>query len=786
MNDLQYKLTRGFLLFICLFITILFLPAQGIGSWRTHLPFYDVTDVVETPNKVFVLASGSLASYSPDDREIKKYSKYDGLNDSDIKFVAYSDEASALFIVYSNCNLDILTNKGVYNFPDIKDKFDIDDKQINGVDIFGKTAYISTSFGFVEFDLVKMESPNSCRILEKTFSICLDGNYIYAATSSGIRRALTSKNLASPDNWELYNPNIEHLYTLGINRILMFKGAMIFQQANGAIFYKTESQSGALSWNAFKDTKIVNDQLVGITSSSVLFWTDLDNKTELAEFAVSGITGRKQNIYWFAQNNKGFGAIKKETNANDYSSHLSNITINSPINNYAFSLRFQNNKLLVTGGKSGSNRGDIIGTFMILKDGHWKNFLPEKINEEVKLKYPEIPSFMCMDFVDAIQDPAHPERYYVSSFGEGLYVFENDTLKELYNFNNSPLLSVLLDTDYNQYHYIRLGGLTFDSDNNLHVGINKRVSPTQILSKDKVWANVPYNIGIYSPPVQTVLITSKKQKWMNFRGNSDLLLIEDNNTPLDFSDDKTAIFQGSIVDQKGESFSFGKIMSIAEDNKGSIWMGTVAGPAILYNPQNAIKAPANFYCTRPILPYSGESESGFYLLDTEQINAIAVDGANRKWLGTEMSGVYLVSENGMEIIHNFTAENSPLLSNAINSIAIDSNTGEVFFATDKGLVSYMGDASAGKESYSEVRAYPNPVRPEYQDRVTIINLIQDSNVKITDARGNLIYQGTSKGGMFTWKCVDNHGERVKTGIYLVFAAKPDGSEGVVTKIMVVK
>lgn len=793
MSTIRHK-QRALLCFFFFSVSIL-LSAQGLGSWRTHLSFHDVTDIVETPNKVFALASGSLLSYSPDDQEIKKYSKYDGLNDSDIKYIVYSEEASALLIVYTNTNADIFTKDGIYNFSGIIDHNEVEDKEINGVDIQGKTAYVSTSFGVVEIDLFAKESPNSYLTLGNTFSACLKDNYIYVATDQNIRRGLISKNLSSSDNWEIYDPQIEHLQTWNINKILPFQDGLVFQQKNGAIFYKSDNKGELLGSENFKNARIVHQQLVGITDTSVHFWSSIDNQTVINNWSISGITGRKNNIYWVAQNSEGFGAIRKDINSNEHEIYLSNITINSPINNLCYFLNFQNNKLLVTGGRSSFEKiYSYPGTFMFLENGKWYHFDTKEIEEQVKARYPDIPGYICRDFVDAIEDPARPGRFYVVGYGEGLYEFEDFKLKTLYNFTNSPLNGVLDDYDegdeeknrYNRYHYIWTGGLSFDAENNLYVGHNRPESPVQILSAKKEWIDVPYRIGIYSPPIQQVLLTSKKQKWINFSRESGLLVIEDNGTPFDFSDDKMTTFMTNIMDQKGEPFAYGRVWSMAEDHKGAIWLGTEKGPVILYNPQNAIKAPNNFYCTRPILPYNDGTDNGYYLLDTEQINTIAVDGANRKWLGTERSGVYLVSENGMEVLHNFTEENSPLLSNTIFSIAIDSNTGEVYFATDKGLVSYMGDASTGRSDYSEVRAYPNPVRPEQQDQVTVTNLVKDSSVKITDARGNLVYQGTSKGGMFTWKCVDKNGQRVKTGVYLVIAATSDGSEGVVTKIMVIK
>ena len=172
----------------------------------------------------------------------------------------------------------------------------------------------------------------------------------------------------------------------------------------------------------------------------------------------------------------------------------------------------------------------------------------------------------------------------------------------------------------------------------------------------------------------------------------------------------------------------------------------------------------------------------------EAINAIAVDGANRKWIGTANNGIYLLSADGLETFHHFTEENSPLLSNSIESIAIHPRTGEVFIGTSKGLVSYQSDATEAASSFEEnsVHAYPNPVRPDYGGVITVTGLVYDSDVKIVDAAGHLIHQGTSLGGQFTWDGRNRQGKRVSTGIYMVLAADRNGKEGVVTKIAFVR
>ena len=779
---LNYKIP---FLSCCFFFLAVSIQAQEIGSWKDHLSYNNVTQVVETSNKVFAVANGSLFSFSPEDQEIRKYSKINGLSDVDIRFIAYSEDAEALLIVYSNGNLDIFTNSGIYNLPFIKNR--LEEKTINGVDVYGRYIYVSTSFCVAKVDMKNKEIPDAYYIAG-CYSICEKGDYIYAATRYGLKRGLTTKVLAAEDNWENYYPVIDDMETWNIRKILPFQDALVFWQYNRGLYYLTDNEAKTLQYANFKKVDIVNEQLVAIAESNVCFWTDFEHKTELSKLNIWDISSKDHKSFWIAQGENGLAKITKDLDSNEFSMQKDDIAINSPMNNLAFSLRFQNNKLLVTGGNRWSNRSAFVGTFMVYENGEWFNFDPKQIEEEVRIKYPKIPDYSCMDFISAIEDPKRPGRFYVSSYGEGLYVFEDYKFDKLYNCDNSPLISVSLGDEFAKRHYIRLGGLAFDSFNNLNVTTIIPKSPIQILTNNMDWAEIPYDFdpSLYAPPVGEIIITSKNQKWICYPRYGYLYLIEDNKTPLDFSDDKIVTYLKSFKDQQGDVFAINECHTICEDKKGSLWLGTDKGPVVFYNPQNAIKNPDNFYCTRPIVPYNDGSGNGAYLLESEKINTIAVDGANRKWIGSEYAGVFLVNESGTEVLLNFTAENSPLPSNKVNSIAIDDNTGEIFFATENGLVSYMGDAIDGKKDYSEVKVYPNPVRPEYHDVVTISNLIEGSNVKITDSRGNLVYQGTSKGGMFTWKCVDRNGSRVKTGIYLVFAATPEGTEGVVSKIMVIK
>jgi len=151
------------------------------------------------------------------------------------------------------------------------------------------------------------------------------------------------------------------------------------------------------------------------------------------------------------------------------------------------------------------------------------------------------------------------------------------------------------------------------------------------------------------------------------------------------------------------------VYSIAEDREGNIWVGTNKGPVVYYDP-SVIFDNEEFNGYQPEIPRNDGTQFVDLLLSTEKINAIAVDGANRKWFATEKSGVFLVSDDGKKEIHHFTEENSPLFSNNVQTLAVNDKTGEVYFGTDKGIVSYRGEATEGGDDFENVYVFPNPVR----------------------------------------------------------------------------
>ena len=260
----------------------------------------------------------------------------------------------------------------------------------------------------------------------------------------------------------------------------------------------------------------------------------------------------------------------------------------------------------------------------------------------------------------------------------------------------------------------------------------------------------------------------------------------DYNGTIDNTTDDKHKFVSNFINQDGTQLSHKGMNCIVEDLNGVIWIGTAQGPIVLNNTSRFFES--SYRCTQVKVPRNDGTNLADFLLANDNITSIAVDGGNRKWLGTAGNGVYLVSEDGLETIEHFTKENSPLPDNTITSLLVHPTSGLVYIGTDKGLVTYQGDATEGADSYeaSEVYAYPNPVQSGYTGVITVTGLMRDSDVKIVNVAGELVFEGTSVGGQFTWNGCNRSGKRVPSGVYFVLASDQNAKEGVVTKIVMIR
>jgi len=777
----------GFIAVLILFS--LSLQAQSVGAWKSYMAYNNATVVTKTPNAVYAVYDGSLFSYSPEDQLIQTYSIQDDLSPSTIQFLNYCPNTKSLLIVYEDSNIDIfLGRNNVYHLPDIKNDIYLSNKVVNSVEIRDGLAYLSTGFGVVVIDMRRREFKNDYKLGVNTMATCEWGDFFYAATDDGLLRVPLSSNLLDKTNWSKVNG----LGDVRIAKMVLFNDYLVFydeKRDGGGIWYL--SREGVLECLdkgiACKQLTVLNNQLVMIVWHMVLLFDDFDKKIGLSlnEDIKHICSGSSKNSYWIAWGDRGIVEIEAKGHPGEWIINppilTSHLKVNSPIRNHAFRLKFSGEKLLVTGGDRGDDRRHLPGTFMIYENDVWKNLDTLGIKDKTGV--------FCKDLMDAVEDPRNPGRYYVSSWGEGIYVFnKNLELETLYSVDNSTLQSILPGDQY-YLNYIRVDGMTFDNKGNLYAVSALVNNGLNILSNTGEWSAHAYGIFNDVAPNQ-IFIARDGKKWVNFfrRGggsaNIGIFVLDDTKGVVDPTND--IYYSSKFTDQQGRNIGAATYSCITEDLSGTIWVGTDNGLITFSSAEQVGRGDQKDRGVCYRLTGVDQYGDGHYLLDGQKVTAIAVDGGNRKWIGTTGGGVFLVDHSGGLNVQNFNTSNSQILSDNVTSIAINGKTGEVFIGTDRGICSYQGDAIDGKPDYSEVYAFPNPVFPHRNSRVVITGLMQNSRVKITDLAGNLMRESVSNGGQYTWNCTNPRGEIVSPGIYLVFATLPDGSQGVVTKIMVIK
>lgn len=746
------------------------------GSWHDYLSYTSAVKIALTPNKVFCATTGGLMYYDLEDKSINKFSAIAELSDFGIKTIAYSEENNVLIIAYNNSNIDLVYGSNVVNLPDIKRKQISSDKTINNISFIGNEAYFACGFGIVVLNLDKQEVKDTYYIGNGGSSIVVndvtaDDNFLYAATDNGILKAnRTGSNLQDYHNW-LKIEDIPHA-DQKFDHLKIHMGRLIANYTPGA-------------W--FEDEMYVFDENIWERYLPQIGYAfDMQNNGNYLTIASRGqvfvINENDEvvrHVYQYQLNNEIISGLDLDPRSAAVSNNgtlwiadiLNSLIkvsgekyevaqVNGPVDNNVFSLLHSKSNLWVM---PGAQIGYTLPHFQRFGNDQWKNFS--------KTNYPELDGFF--NIISVTVDPVDENHFFIGSWGGGVLEYRNDEFVERYTNHNSPLESALPQSPDEPYVWV--DGMAFDSEGNLWISNSRAGKNLHKLSPQGKWQSFTLNGIENNYDIGKVIVTENDDKWIVVRGH-DIYVVNKDGTNKKY-------LQVTSYFNNGDNEIFNRmndVLSIVEDNEGSIWLGTVKGVAVYTSPSR-IWDSQSFYAIQPSLNLN----DGFYhpLLETESITAIAVDGANRKWLGTKSTGVYLVSENGDKEIMHFTIENSPLLSNNITSIAINQKNGEIFFGTDKGMISYMGESIAGKDSYANVYVYPNPVRETYDGPVTVTGLKENTEVKITDVSGNLVFRTKSLGGQAVWNGRNLNGNRVKTGVYLVLCNDATGEETHISKLL---
>lgn len=781
---------KTLLILLCIILSQQLFAQLGIGQFRAHFPqrsFYSVAAADDyvyaaTNNGLMLLDKSTMEDETP---SLSSWSKVEGLSDIDITRIHYDKTYNTLIICYDNGNLDFIKNDQLYNINDVKNKQIVSSKVVSHIRIEDGKCYLVYPFGIV---IINLES----LLIEDTWftkyqgvqyaatDIALTENEYFVTTHSGIFSVSRScNNPANFAEWHLYESTLDrdfkHIIYFG-NKLM----ACLNSSDNSGAIFDTLYQYQQGSW--------VNSGLSYYILNSI---SKTENELTLCDWDFVEILNidweRNFKATWYKENFEALNdypqAREADINGPDiwvadfqYGLVRCNRTFffnrifqaNSPYADNAESICSHNGVVAVV---PGSRKGAAYAPLYLFPSLSW--FVNQQWHYAANFKNYDI---NCHDFTNVVINPYNESEWWIASWGNGLYKCVNQEIVAHYDNTNS-----LLDTASDGQVFV--SGLAFDSKGNLWMTNSHSAKMLKMLSKDGNWYEFSISSGVYSSPQGVVgehlLVDSRNFKWVTFpRDNSmnryHLICFSDANTPDNIGDDQFA----RIDMNASAEVSSSTVYCVAEDNDGEIWIGTDKGIKVIYYPSNVFKGTA---MPRNILM----EQDGYVsvLFEFEEITAIAVDGGNRKWIGTSKAGVFLISEDGQEELLHFTAEDHPLFSNQITSINIDQQSGEVFFGTAKGLVSYRGTSTAGFSSYEDLLVYPNPVRHDYSGPVAINGLKTNSLCKITDSTGKLIWQGYSNGGELIWYCKDHFGKRPATGVYYVMASDEEGKEKVVTKFL---
>ena len=785
-----------------------------IGEWRHHYSFRNCFAITETPENILGASAMGIIMYNKNSQSITTMTKFEGLSDYGITALNYSPQNNEVVIGYSSGNIDILKNGRIYNINDLKLAQISGDKKINHI-LFDNNkpniAYCSTGFGVLEIsiDTNKPETITTWYIGEnaseiEVYQLLLREDYLYAATSMGIRRISTSNDYSRYDNWEQLTVSGTPYcaITWFADRLIAARG----QKNTTCIIEGFPTNQSISSFRGF----FSNDETLIITARSSISFYDItfERIDRIVEPILSGEeTHFTPNFnaswisdyegFWLADTNEGIMKRKNETNFDQY-------TPDGPVSNSTWKLLFAGNNLwMVQGGKTAE--GHKLGypaTISILTPSGWK--LMTAANTQMLINVNEALGLSA--------NPINPNNIFVNTWGHGVLEIDmnsegNFYVKRHHDKSETGLQDVLNNPAHP--HFVKVAGTAYDPKNNILYMANCEVDNTLVVyfPEDNTYMRYTYETLKKVHTLGPILQHSSGDKWMIIERkiisgigyNFGVFVWNDNNTLRDETDDvykggvhpssetneKRNAGQFLLMDNAGESVS-DAVYSMVEDNNGSVWLGTNKGVVVYHYNSSPLKTERPVI-TRIKVPHGDGTDDAGYLLENDKVTTIAVDGGNRKWLGTENNGIYLVSPNGENSIATFNSKNSNLPSDNVYSIVINPKNGEVFVATDKGLVSFRGMATEGKEGYKDAYVFPNPVRPEHKDiPITITGLMDKTIVKITDISGKLVFETKSVGGQAIWDGRNMWGDRVKSGVYLAFLATEDGKNSSVIKIAIVR
>ncbi len=703
----------------------------AIGSWRGH---FDNHSVVAITKGDYIYAATRYQIAAIDAKGIKGWlDKTTGLSAIDITNVIWDNYQNQLIVTYQNSNIDILKGDQVFNLNAIQLSNLYADKKINSVFVLQKLAFIATNFGIVTVDLSKHEIkntwfPNNNQQPIAVYDITIAHDSIYAATENGIWGSPYVLNESQPTQWN----RISTLDPLKITK---------FTQKNNVIY--------------------------GYTTSSIYELPFSTPVFKISNATIQRIDSTANNLLLNIQYHSGKGAIVQFNKDNTTTPLIDSLHINAPMqaimdnNNYWIAdsnagLLFKNSSTnayqwINLGGTKASVRGamsideeNLIAPFKISQGygifnaSGWKNYTQIGTTNLTLL------NASAVNTID--------NSYWFSTDNNLIHIS-----------NNSQLVSIQPNSLTGSYKEIHT------DQYNAVWAIQDRQGMVRQLNSN--WSSIAIPNNLSKTGIDKFIINNQQQAWMIAPINQGIYIYQSKDVF------PTEMWRQLTTGQSNGNLPSMHVTSLATDKLGSIWVGTDNGIGI-FNCGDIANSPCNAY-----LPIVNNNGFNGYLFQKETVECITVDGANRKWIGTQ-NGVWLLSEDGINILEHFSKSNSPLPADTVLQISIAPKSGEVFFNTNNGMVSYRGTATEAVSEQNNIQIFPNPIPPSFNGQVAIRGLVENAIVKITDLTGKLLYQTPALGGQAVWNTRTLDGRKVATGIYLVFVRDISGNEKGVGKIVI--
>lgn len=745
-----------------------------IGEWRLHLDYSNGHAVTQDDKFVYCATPYSFFSVDKNENSITRYDKVSGMSHIGISQLKYDDASGKLLIAYNNSNLDVKYKTEFYNIPDIKRKNIVGDKSIYNIFFQSGKAYLSTGLGVIVVDLDKYEIKETWLIGDngnnvKVNGFTADNNFFYAATEQGLKMAAKNAvNLTDYRNWTLISGN-NNLSTGPCKDVVNINGKIVVNK-NDSLFVNNNGNWSYFYFDGFTFSNLM-------VSNNKLIITELKNGYDEARILSINDQGIVEKI--IAKNDGLSRPLQAVADGNDFwiadydkvlihydPSSTTNIIPNSPYGPL-------DGQMISTGGSLWVCGGSVNDAWNYLYN--FTGFFQFKEDVWTPYNYSVRPQLQWMDSVyDIITIAIDPRdaTIYAGSYGRGLVELHKDNTFKIYKQN-----SAIGQTIGDPLAY-RISGLQLDADNNLWISNYGAAQNFVVKKADGTFKTFATPFLIPENAVADIVIDDANQKWIVSPKGNGLICFNHGESIDNTSDDH---WRRYLLGQGNGNLPSNQVNCIAKDKDGFIWVGTDKGVAVIQCVQDVFTGNG----CEALIPVVQQDRFAGYLFGNENVKTIAVDGANRKWVGTS-NGVWLISADGEKVIYRFTEENSPLLSNDIKHIAIDPKTGEVFISTFRGLCSFRSTATEGGETNQDVLVFPNPVPPNYTGNIAIRGLVNNAIVKITELDGRLIYQTRALGGQAIWNGKDYKGRKISTGVYLVLVADDNNQEKTVAKIVFIR